>query len=389
MSQGGSAREEGAQNSSEEQDDKPHKTNDKEQQPVSEVAHQQDIENPAGAPQNQKEQPNKKQTMPTTEPKLEPFKRHYQKGLPFPLNVLKWLVAIPLVPIKILLLLIFSMLYYLFVRLAVCCCCQVPQKVGAPPMNYFSSSLVSIATRIWCRLCLFAFGFYWIECRGFSWCKSYKGIIVPNHIGYLDGFVLGYLFAPSFVSKASVGAVPLAGFLMVAIQSIFVDRSSACKRQDVKHRLLERATSKKSFPPIVVFSEGTNTNNSCVLTLQKGVFSGGHPVIPVALRVPSCVFNHSWIEWNIFKHVVWTCAQVYNRMEVTVCPEYIPSEEEKADDTLYARHVQETIAAAARLPTTTMDYRASPFVQKYLNLRRPSLTVPDIAAAGAAHGGGP
>jgi 1-acyl-sn-glycerol-3-phosphate acyltransferase len=66
-----------------------------------------------------------------------------------------------------------------------------------------------------------------IDLEGAKDCLSADGrFIVSNHLGYLDGIVLGSLFPVIFVTKRQVKRWPVIGQLLALLGTIFVDRET-------------------------------------------------------------------------------------------------------------------------------------------------------------------
>lgn len=231
--------------------------------------------------------------------------------------------------------------------------------------------------RIYARLSLLVMGFYWIKVRDTrpkSFCfTSVSGLVVANHIGFVDSFVLSYLFAPSFVSKAGVRKIPVVGSMAKALQYIFVDRIDPNSRSWTLEMIKARADKQRGFPPLAVYSEGTSTNNKYVLQLQKGAFSAGQPITPISFRIPYYFFNHGWADLAAAGYGLRLLAQPVNFVEVTILPTYVPNLEEKQDAILYATNVQKIIAEASRLKVSALSLRESPHLGLGASSRAPKV----------------
>ncbi len=95
------------------------------------------------------------------------------------------------------------------------------------------------------------------------------GLLVANHLSYLDIIVLGSLHPCSFVSKVEVRSWPVIGWGAQAAGTLFVRREN---RADIAaaangiRSLLEKGIS------VMVFPEGTSSGGSDVLPFYPGVF---------------------------------------------------------------------------------------------------------------------
>uniref|UniRef100_A0A1J3DPJ0 Lysophospholipid acyltransferase LPEAT1 n=1 Tax=Noccaea caerulescens TaxID=107243 RepID=A0A1J3DPJ0_NOCCA len=220
------------------------------------------------------------------------------------------------------------------------------------------------------RVLLFVFGFYWIhESRPDPKTTSSEidqkgeevaeeeperpGVIVSNHVSYLD--ILYHMSAsfPSFVAKRSVGKLPLVGLISKCLGCVFVQREA--KSPDFKgvsgtvNERVREAHRNKSAPTIMLFPEGTTTNGDYLLTFKTGAFLAGTPVLPVILKYPCERFSAAWDTISGARHIVFLLCQFVNHLEVIRLPVYYPSQEEKDDPKLYASNVRRLMATEGNL----------------------------------------
>ncbi len=121
--------------------------------------------------------------------------------------------------------------------------------------------------------------------EGNSSCLNEGGnFIVSNHLGYLDGIVLGSLFAVIYVSKSQVKQWPLFGWMTMVSGTIFIDRQRKNKSADYVQetsRMLKRGIN------VLLFPEGTSTNGESLFTFQSVHFqsplNSAAPVLPVII----------------------------------------------------------------------------------------------------------
>jgi 1-acyl-sn-glycerol-3-phosphate acyltransferase len=115
--------------------------------------------------------------------------------------------------------------------------------------------------------------------------------IVSNHLGYVDGIVLGSLFPVIYVSKKEVRGWPLIGQWTALCGTIFIDR----QRKDKIPLLVEEIARKLSQKAnVLVFPEGTSTNGDRLLPFQSAPFAAPlrarAAILPVTLTYQS--INH-------------------------------------------------------------------------------------------------
>ena len=106
-----------------------------------------------------------------------------------------------------------------------------------------------------------------------------KGLLVSNHLSYLDILVLGATTPVVFISKSEVKRWPVFGWFAVLGGSLFVQRN---KRSDVARLNQELAQILDNGALVVLFPEGTSSNGQQILpfksSLLEPVASLEHPV---------------------------------------------------------------------------------------------------------------
>jgi 1-acyl-sn-glycerol-3-phosphate acyltransferase len=105
--------------------------------------------------------------------------------------------------------------------------------------------------------------------------------IISNHLGYLDGIVLGSLCPVIFLTKREVRHWPVIGQLLTLLGTVFVER------QDKKEILpVVNCISKnlKAGANVLLFPEGTSTNGENLVPFQSAFFAAA--LMARALIVP-------------------------------------------------------------------------------------------------------
>jgi 1-acyl-sn-glycerol-3-phosphate acyltransferase len=105
----------------------------------------------------------------------------------------------------------------------------------------------------------------WIESAGLP---PSHGLVVSNHISYLDVLVLSAIFPCSFVAKDEVQHWPVIGNLAVSAGTLFVKRDSRADTVRVNRCIKERL---RDGVPTVVFPEGTSSAGTAVLPFQSSL----------------------------------------------------------------------------------------------------------------------
>jgi 1-acyl-sn-glycerol-3-phosphate acyltransferase len=96
-----------------------------------------------------------------------------------------------------------------------------------------------------------------------------SGLIVSNHLSYLDILVFSALAPCAFVSKKEVRKWPVFGFFAAIAGTIFVDRSRPQLAQNTVEEMQEAL---RSGVRVVLFPEGTSTGGDKVLPFKPTLF---------------------------------------------------------------------------------------------------------------------
>lgn len=110
------------------------------------------------------------------------------------------------------------------------------------------------------------------------------GLVVSNHLSYLDILVLGSAGPTAFVAKREVRGWPILGWLAWKGGTLFVHRT---RRSDVVRVGQELARTIAAGVPVLIFPEGTSSTGESVLlfhsSLLEPAVAGGWPVTPAAV----------------------------------------------------------------------------------------------------------
>eukprot|EP00741_Cyanophora_paradoxa_P016826 tig00020943_g16250.t1 len=261
---------------------------------------------------------------------------------------------------RLLLFLFTSLLFVLVIRVASLGCKVSPFEPLAP----WRRSLVRGASVAYSRTALFCLG-CWPGLLRHKYApgarplprRDLPRIIVANHVSYLDALLVLYFWSCGGVAKIELSRVPLIGFVISSLQSIFVDRKDPGARQAVLEALKRRATAQEDLPPIVIFPEGTTTTGRKLIRFNRGAFAPGVPVLPVVIRYPHRNLNAAW--WGVAAH--WHLLRLllswWTRIEILELTPYTPTEGEKANVDQFAANVRQAMAAAGGLGVVDATYK--------------------------------
>jgi 1-acyl-sn-glycerol-3-phosphate acyltransferase len=96
-----------------------------------------------------------------------------------------------------------------------------------------------------------------------------EGVVVANHLSYLDILILSAAMPCFFVAKAEISKWPFFGMAATAGGTLFIDRASLASAEKVSAMIAERL----SLPvPVLFFPEGTSTDGGALLRFHSRLF---------------------------------------------------------------------------------------------------------------------
>ena len=111
------------------------------------------------------------------------------------------------------------------------------------------------------------------------------GLVVANHVSWLDILVMNAAQPARFVSKADVKRWPLLGSLITGAGTLYIERESRRDAMRVVHHVAERLQAQDL---IAIFPEGTTGDGRTLLPFHGNLFqaaiSADAPVMPLVLR---------------------------------------------------------------------------------------------------------
>lgn len=112
-----------------------------------------------------------------------------------------------------------------------------------------------------------------------------NGLIVTNHISWLDVFVLNAVVPMRFVAKSEVRRWPVIGWLCARAQTLFIERGKARSAARINLQLVQLL---KCGECLAVFPEGTTTDGASVAhfhsSLLQPAIDANVPLHPIAIR---------------------------------------------------------------------------------------------------------
>ena len=212
-------------------------------------------------------------------------------------------------------------------------------------------SAITWAKNIWARLCCWALGLR-IHLEGSTKQVEKGGLIVSNHVGLPDIFVIAACFRTFFVSKADVRSWPGLGALAQFGATIFIDRS---RRTDVAGMVRKITDRIKSGYSVAVFPEGGATLGEKIEPFKTSAFESvvqaKSRVIPVVIRYMDG--TPSVAAWQLYvpfwKHVLQLLIHPRLNVRVWVLPEVSGLEDRREYSEASRQRIMEKFEATRTL----------------------------------------
>jgi 1-acyl-sn-glycerol-3-phosphate acyltransferase len=97
-----------------------------------------------------------------------------------------------------------------------------------------------------------------------------RGVIVSNHMGYLDIVTFAAQHRCVFVSKAELRETPLIGWMTMMAGTVFVERGRGGSAIRARRGLQSAA---EAGLPVIIFPEGTTSDGTGVLKFRSGALA--------------------------------------------------------------------------------------------------------------------
>jgi 1-acyl-sn-glycerol-3-phosphate acyltransferase len=130
-------------------------------------------------------------------------------------------------------------------------------------------------TRLFHRLVCRGLGIR-ITMRGPPPAAGQGGLIVANHVSWLDISVLGAMRPLAFVAKSEVATWPVIGWLARLQRTVFIDRMRRSATADVASEMGRRLQDGQAM---VLFAEGTTGDGTRILPLRSSLLGAAHEAL--------------------------------------------------------------------------------------------------------------
>jgi len=122
--------------------------------------------------------------------------------------------------------------------------------------------------RAWSRQLLLLLGIR-VESIGSDLARIANGLLVGNHISFIDIFVINALLPCAFVAKSEVASWPLIGWLSRHTDTVFIERGSRKAAHRTQQQMLAALCAGNR---LAIFPEGTTTAGDRLLPFHAALF---------------------------------------------------------------------------------------------------------------------
>ncbi len=179
------------------------------------------------------------------------------------------------------------------------------------------------------------------------------GLIVANHISWLDVMVLNAVVPMRFVAKSEVRNWPAIGWLSVRVNTLFIERGKARDAARINRQLVD---SLQAGEYLALFPEGTSTDGTQVArfhaSLLQSAIDARTAVHPVAIRYQDELGVHStaasYIDEMSFAASMWNVLCTHNLHACLIATPSLNAAGTDRRTLAEAAHAQISIAVAER-----------------------------------------
>jgi len=192
--------------------------------------------------------------------------------------------------------------------------------------------------------------------------------IFCNHSSFVDILVLMSEVMPAFVSKQAIQKAPGVGAIAEFASSIFVRQEGGSGQSEaIRLRQEAMATERQRYPPLLVFPEGTTTNNRCMMPFKTGALRASGRFHLMFIRWTNPHFSPTWEALPFLVAFLGIMTQWSNGLEVHYLSSLTLSENDIKDPASLAQRLSGEMAGAMGVEVVPTSYHAK---QEYLEWLR-------------------
>ncbi len=186
--------------------------------------------------------------------------------------------------------------------------------------------------------------------------RNHRGLIFCNHTSFIDTLMVLYVTPARFLSTKGVRKLPVIGQIAVALETIFVNRFNQEARTASRTEIAE-ALRTRTYPPLVLFPEGTIGPGHTVLPLRRGAFEIAKQE---QIAILPCVLIYeplsalTWYEANkTLPAMAWQLVTQPRRVKARLLPLAVIQPQPDSDVTQVVEQMRQTMQRA--LDKTKLD----------------------------------
>lgn len=167
-----------------------------------------------------------------------------------------------------------------------------------------------------------------------------RGLLVANHISWLDIFAVNALAPATFLSKDDVRHWPLIGWLASRVGTLFLERGSRAAAQRAKDHLVAEL---RAGLLVGVFPEGTTGFGDHVMPFHAALFQSaidaGVEVMPALIRYTDRQSHPSLAAAYVGETSLWECVRsIVTASGLTVHVAFLPAVDTAGADRRHLAH---------------------------------------------------
>jgi 1-acyl-sn-glycerol-3-phosphate acyltransferase len=126
-----------------------------------------------------------------------------------------------------------------------------------------------------------------------------SGLIVSNHLSYLDVLVFSAAARTCFVSKDEVRSWPVVGWAAALAGTIFIDRTRAAATHEIQPEMQEALN---AGVRLVLFPEGTSSSGEVLFPFRSSLFQ---PAIDLNAPITAAAIQYSLLDGDPAREVCY------------------------------------------------------------------------------------
>lgn len=179
------------------------------------------------------------------------------------------------------------------------------------------------------------------------------GLLVANHISWLDIFAINATAPTAFVAKQEIRRWPVVGWLCTRAETVFLERGSRSAAVQTKQQLVELLRSRHR---VGFFPEGTTSEGDHVLPFHGALFQAaidaGVRIAPVLVRYTDANGAMSKAAAYAGDTSFWQCLRSIVRTGgVTAHTAFLPTLDAPTMDRRHLAHRAHTVVSQALTPS--------------------------------------